>query len=50
MTCNECMHHADCENLAFHNFDHSHKMWLIEFWGNAEERCQDFEPVGENGA
>ena len=42
-TCKDCTHLSDCESLAFHNFDHSHRMWLINFWENAEERCDDFK-------
>jgi hypothetical protein len=47
MTCKDCVHFKDCDDLAFHNFDHNHKMWLMEFWGNAEERCKDFEDASK---
>lgn len=47
MTCKDCVNFAECEGLATHDLDHSHRMWLIEFWGNAEERCREFEKKEE---
>lgn len=42
MTCKDCANFADCESIAMANFDHSHKMWMIDFWENAEQRCAMF--------
>lgn len=47
MTCKDCAKFTECESLATHDLDHSHRMWLIEFWGNAEERCREFEKKEE---
>ena len=46
MTCKDCVNFAECEEVT--RPDHVHKMWLIEFWGNAEERCKGFEKKEEN--
>lgn len=43
MTCKDCIHFTECESLAMSSFDHSHKMWMIDFWGNAHERCEWFK-------
>lgn len=47
MTCKNCIHYSYCDSLAVHDFDYHHKMWLMEFWGNAHERCTKFEPAGK---
>lgn len=47
MTCKECANFTACESLATRDIDHSHRMWLIEFWGNADERCRAFEKKEE---
>lgn len=50
MICKDCMHQANCNSMAMHDFDHSHRMWLINFWENAEERCDNFKKVGAAGS
>ena len=50
MTCKDCVHFEDCDSLAFHSFDHNHKMWLIDFWGNAEQRCSEFQERNDDNA
>lgn len=47
MTCKDCIHYSYCDSLAVHDFDFHHKMWLMEFWGNAHERCENFKPGGK---
>ena len=47
MTCKDCIHYSDCNDIAFHNFDHYHRMWMYEFWDNAHERCESFEKFKE---
>lgn len=42
-TCNDCLHVAECENVAEHNPNYARKMGMIEYWGNAEERCERFQ-------
>lgn len=41
MTCKDCVNFAECEEV--NRPDHAHKMWLIEFWNNAEAQCRAFE-------
>ena len=48
MTCKDCIHSSDCASIALHDFDHSHRMWLIDFWGNAEERCKNFQEASSD--
>ena len=43
MTCKDCIHRTECADLAVHNFDHAHQMWMNDFWENAEERCKNFK-------
>ena len=47
MTCKHCIHFSECESLAMSSFDHSHKMWMIDFWGNAHERCEWFKETDD---
>jgi hypothetical protein len=49
MVCNDCVHLTECESLSTKNFDHAHKMWMIDFWGNAEQRCKNFAKKGKEG-
>ena len=42
MTCKDCVHSKECESVAMADFDHAHRMWMYDFWGNAEERCKRF--------
>ena len=44
MTCKDCEKCTECESLAMANFDHAHRMWLNDFWGDAEQRCKKFTP------
>ena len=46
MTCKDCVNFAECE--AVDRPDHAHKMWLIEFWDNAEVKCNAFEKKEDN--
>lgn len=43
MTCKDCVHLTECSSLAMSNFDHAHKMWMLDFWENAEQRCDGFK-------
>ena len=43
MTCKDCLHVAECESIAMADFDYAHKMWMCDFWENAEERCARFK-------
>lgn len=48
MTCKDCANFVDCESIAMADFDHSHKMWMIDFWENAEKRCAMFTEKGSD--
>lgn len=48
MTCKDCVHSKECESVAMADFDHSHKMWMIDFWENAEKRCAMFTEKGSD--
>lgn len=42
MTCKDCANYTECANISQTNSDHAHKMWMIDFWENAEQRCVMF--------
>ena len=49
MKCNDCIKYAKCKQDSERDNILSHRMWLIDFWENAEERCEGFkEATGEN--
>lgn len=48
MTCKNCTHSTECAELAVHNHDHAHQMWMCDFWENAEQRCRRFKEKEEN--
>ena len=53
MTCKNCVNHDECLRKSQDNPDHAHRMWMCDFWDNAEERCNEFEDAskerGEDG-
>ena len=48
MTCKDCANYTECANISQTNADHAHKMWMIDFWENAEKRCVMFKEKGSD--
>lgn len=42
-TCNECANFSACDAESKTDYTLSHRMWLIGFWENADERCAAFK-------
>ena len=45
MDCLNCEKHEICAEKAKTDEDLAHKMWMYEFWGNAQDLCRRFALV-----
>lgn len=48
MTCKDCLEYDKCKKESEKNEYMKRKMWQLDFWENAEERCAKFKEKGSD--